>query len=231
MPDLLLPFNPNPTYLVENPLLEALTEWVVSAKEPPPSVYPRVDRGELVRFEEFVFPEVPDIEAPKIVDLHPRFDWGPRFREGIIDNPLPRAGELYPILVPSVGPDGNELAGIRSPHVEVPVASYTGWNYPSSWFQGASRTRAVSLSGAWLPFSASRAEREERGDSRKSLQERYGSLTNYMEELKEAAEDLIVRKLMFEEDLDLVLEQGAAMYNYVSATGSWRGPETGPGKK
>jgi hypothetical protein len=221
-PEYLLPFNPNPTYLIEDPLVEALTRWVVSDAPPPPSSYPRMDRNELVSVNEYAFPEVPDIEAPKIVEVHPRFDWGPRYKEGIIDNPLPRIGELYPILVPSLDPDGNELGGIKTPHVEVPVASYTGWNYPSRLFQGASKTCAAGLTGAWLPFSATKAERRKHGDSRQSLEERYASLEEYLEKLKRAAEDLISRRLMFQEDLELVLEQGEAMYEYVAANGSWR---------
>ncbi len=222
MPDYLLPFNPNPTYLVENPLLEALADWVVSGKGPPPSSYPRIDCQELAPVEGFVFPAVPEITAPKIVDVHPRFDWGPRYRQGIIDNPLPRIGELYTVLVPTVDSDGNEVAGIRTPHVEVPVASYTGWNFPSDWFQGASRTCASRLSGAWLPFSASKAERIARADNRLSLEERYHSVDEYLGRLRKAAEDLISRRLMFKEDLELVLEQGAAMYKYVAQHGSWR---------
>ena len=222
MPEYLLPFNPNPTYLIENPLLEALAEWVASDQEPPPSSYPRTDRKELVWFEEFTFPEIPEITSPEIIEVHPRFDWGPRYKDGIIDNPLPGIGVLYPILVPTVGPDENELGGIRSPHVTVPVASYTGWNYPSSSFQGVSKTCAASLTGAWLPFSATRVERRKRGDSRESLEERYSSLEDYLGKLRQAAEALISKKLMFEEDLDLVLEQGEAMYEYVRANGSWQ---------
>jgi len=238
MPEYLLPFNPNPTYLIESPLVEALAQWVISGQAPPPSSYPRLDRKELTLFEEFRFPEVPDIGAPEIIELHPRFDWGPRFENGIIDNPLPGIGELYPTLVPTVGPDGNETGGIRSPHIEMPVASYTGWNFPAEWFQGVSKTCAASLTGAWIPFSVSQAEREERGDSRLSLKERYQNLDEYLGKLRTAAEDLVSRKLMFKEDVDLVLEQGEDMYKYVEANGSWQAdnsslanrPSSNPGK-
>jgi hypothetical protein len=220
-PDYLLPFNPNPTYLLENPLLDALADWVISGIEPPSSSFPRADRDELVLFEEFTFPKTPDIDSPRIVEAHPRFDWGPRYEQGILDHPLPKIGELYPVLVPVVGNDGNELGGILSPHVAVPVASYTGWNYPATHYESPSRTQAARLSGAWLPFSATLAERRERGDKRKSLEERYRDLDEYLERLKGACRDLISRRLMFEEDLELVLEQGRAMYQYVSATGCW----------
>ena len=34
-----------------------------------------------------------------------------------------------PFLVPAVDADGNERAGIRTPEIAVPVATYTGWNF------------------------------------------------------------------------------------------------------
>jgi hypothetical protein len=34
----------------------------------------------------------------------------------------------YVNLVPQVGADGNELAGVHLPELQVPIATYTGWN-------------------------------------------------------------------------------------------------------
>lgn len=221
MPDYLLPFNPNPTYLLEDPLLEALTDWVVLDREPPPNSYPRLERAELVPVDQFLFPDTPDTGAPRIVEVHPRFNWGPDFRDGILTNPLPGIGQPFPTLVPVVGPDGNELSGIKTPHVAVPVASYTGWNFPADMYRSPELTRAARLSGAWLPFCSDVKEKKRRQDSRPSLQERYQDLESYLTKLREATEALISRRLMFEEDIDLVLEQGAAMYNYVAEHGSW----------
>jgi hypothetical protein len=220
-PALYLPYNPNAAHLIEVPLLEALARWVMYNQLPPPSSYPRIDRDELVAVEMFSFPAVPDVEAPVLVELHPRFDWGERFEQGILDNALPAPGPLYPNLVPAVGPDGNELAGIRTPHVAVPVASYTGWNYPKT-FDGAGNTVASRLSGAWLPFCKDRQERISREDSRKSLAERYKGRGDYLDRLRRYAEKLVDQGLMFAEDIDLVLEQGAAMYDYVSSQGAWK---------
>ena len=35
-------------------------------------------------------------------------------------------GTPYPIFVPKVDADGNDIAGVRLPEVAVPVATYTG---------------------------------------------------------------------------------------------------------
>ena len=220
-PQYLLPFNPNSAQYIEVPLIEALCRWVMFGEEPPPSTYPRLAQGELQALEEFSFPDVPDIQAPVLEELHPRFDWGPRFAEGILDKPLPGIGPLYPVLVPTVDQDGNEIAGIRSPHVAVPVASYTGWNYPAL-YQGAENTSASLLSGAWLPFASDRNERTARGDSRQSLTERYKGKDDYLNRLRRSAEKLVEQRLMFAGDVELILEEGGAMYDYVARNGAWK---------
>ncbi|MBW7998224.1 MAG: hypothetical protein FVQ81_16970 [Candidatus Glassbacteria bacterium] len=217
-----LPFNPNPTYLLEGPLLEALGRWVMFSERPPESVYPRVEKGELVAVEDYSFPSVPDVESPVLADLHPLFDWGPGWRDGVLKLALPEMGPLYPVLVPAAGDDGNALGGIKTPHVEVPVASYTGWNFPAATYAGAAATAVSRLSGAWLPFSATRAERNSRGDSRKSLDLLYKSRGDYLDRLRKASENLVERGLMFSEDIGLVQEQGGAMYDFVSRCGAWR---------
>ena len=220
-PGYYLPYNPNAAYFIEVPLLEALARWVMFNQPPPPSSYPRIDRDELVAVEMFSFPAVPDVEAPVLVELHPRFEWGERFEQGILDNALPGIGPLYPNLVPVVGLDGNEVAGIRPPHVAVPVASYTGWNYPKD-FDGAENTVASRLSGAWLPFCKDRQEKISRGDSRKSLAELYKGRGDYLDRLRRYAEKMVDQGLMLAEDVDLVLEQGGAMYDFVSSQGTWK---------
>jgi len=224
-----LPPNPNNPDLVEAPLLEDLARWVTDGELPPESSYPRLDKGELVALEEFGFPAVKGIAAPALVELHPRFDWGPRFAQGILDNALPVPGELYPVLVPAVGPDGNEIAGIATPMAAVPLASYTGWNYPA-WFDRVENTRAVRLSGAWLPFAATREERQRLGDSRKSVGERYRGRGVYQEAVRKAAEDLVARRLMFEEDIPSAVEQAGQMWDWVSAHGAWT-PPAGKGRR
>ena len=155
---------------------------------------------------------------------HPRFDWGPRFRSGILDKPLPGIGVLYPVMVPVVDDNGNELAGIKTPWVAVPLASYTGWNYPAQW-QGVENTSLLNLSGAWLPFSSDRTERLTRGDSRESVAERYKRKDIYLEQIRSYAEKLIARGLMYQEDLQELLEQSSAMFDYVSREGAWKPKE------
>lgn len=228
MPGFLLPYNPNPTYLMEAPLLEALGRWVMFDESPPASSYPRLDAGELVALEEYSYPTVPDVESPVLAGLHPRFNWGDGWRRGVLKQALPELGPLYPVLVPASAEDGNELGGLRTPHVTVPVASYTGWNYFAANFTDAATVSTAGLSGAWLPFSATRAECLRRGDSRRSLDQLYKGRGDYLDKLRKACEELVGRGLMFREDIGLVMEQGGAMYDFVKSNGAWTpGPDWG----
>ncbi|MFC1613975.1 alpha/beta hydrolase domain-containing protein [Gemmatimonadota bacterium] len=219
-----LPYNPNNSSLIQGPLIEKLARWVRFGEMPPESSYPRLDNNQLVASEFFSYPSVPDVESPLLTGPYPRFDWGPRFASGILDKPLPGIGVLYPVMVPEVDDDGNELAGIKTPWVAVPLASYTGWNYPAQW-QGVEKTPLANLSGAWLPFSSDRKERLTRGDSRKSVAERYKRKDIYIERFRSYAESLTARGLMYEEDLEALLEQSSAMFDYVSQAGAWKPQE------
>ena len=63
------------------------------------------------------------------------------------------------------------------PDVTVPVATYTGWNPRAPETGGAGQI--VSMQGSTLPFPATRAEREQRGDPRPSIEERYRDRDDY----------------------------------------------------
>src|SRR5439155_675555 len=48
--------------------------------------------------------------------------------DGARDGEPPPPHGTYVNLVPQIGPDGNEMAGVRLPELQVPLATYTGWN-------------------------------------------------------------------------------------------------------
>jgi len=43
-------------------------------------------------------------------------------------------GKEYPLLVPKVDRDGNEIGGIRAVGLQVPLATYSGWNLRAKGF-------------------------------------------------------------------------------------------------
>lgn len=117
-------------------LFDALDAWVRDGTEPPPSNYPRISDATLVPASALAvkFPVTPYEPYKMILDGEP-----------------PKVVGTYPALVPQVGPDGNEISGIRQPRVAVPLATYTGWNLrdPSVGFPEARQ----SFTGSYIPFS------------------------------------------------------------------------------
>ena len=45
-------------------------------------------------------------------------------------------GKEYPLLVPKVDKDGNEIAGVRAVALQVPLATHAGWNLRAKGFHG-----------------------------------------------------------------------------------------------
>lgn len=193
-------------------LLVALDRWVSGGEKPPDSVYPRIDRGELVTVTEHNrhFPKVPGAVIAGANLRPPRLDLGPRFRsEGIIDIQPPRFGAAYDTLVPDVDPDGNERAGIRLPDVAVPLGTYAGWNLRTT-AMGANQHLA-RWSGSFLAFAATEDVRKERGDPRPSIAARYPSHAAYVERITTVAEGLRRQGLLLPEDVAAYGERARSM--------------------
>ena len=177
--------NPTPQINVMRALLRALRQWVAADIPPPPSRYPRLSDGTLVRIQDVKFPTLPGVADPRRIV-------GPGRRTGGKVIPLPH-------LVPQVDADGNDLAGIRDPEVAVPLATTTGWNFRRESV-GNPRDIYQTL-GSYLPFSKTRAAREANGDPRLSIEERYRGIDDYLQRVGAAAMELIRGRYMLEEDL------------------------------
>jgi len=138
-------------------------------------------------------------------------DYGPHFNpldeSGIITVEPPHVGtRAYRILVPQVDADGNDIGGIRSTAVLAPTATYTGWNLYSGVFQDDFCT----LSGSYVPFATMRAERQATGDSRLSLEERYGTHEGYVAAVRKATQKLVRDRLLLPADAQRLIGEADA---------------------
>ena len=195
-------------------LLQALDRWVVDGTPPPPSRHPRLDRATLVPFSELNFPRLPGVHLPTRIHQAYRVDYGPRFRsEGIVSLQPPRVGSAFPVLVPAVDADGNEVDGIRLPELAVPLATYTGWNLFNS-SQGPT-TELSSFSGSYIPFARSKKERLEAGDPRPSIQERYASKEEYLRLVSAAALQLMDDGYLLAQDVPRILKDATQRWDYL----------------
>jgi hypothetical protein len=169
-------------------LLVALDEWVTSGREPPPSRLPRIADGTLVLSDAVAWPKLSSLVPPRAAnDVVPLDDW---------TSPQPQT-RIWRALVPQVDQDGNETAGIRLPDIAAPRGTFTGWNlYRLPLPAGELADR----DGTYLAFAATFAEREQSGDSRASLSERYPDHETYVALVRKAVAALQHDRLLLEED-------------------------------
>ena len=219
--------NPLQPYTVLRALLMDLDDWVTNGTTPPDSQVPKFSNRTLVPpLPQSVqgFPNIP--ARPPVAGqdnglaviyngrLHTGdlFDYGPRYASlGIIDTlPPTLKGSPYPALVPKVDADGNDIAGIRLPEVAVPTATYTGWGLRAL---PAGANDGCDASGQKIPFRKTIAGRLAIGDPRLSLDERYASRDDYINKVTQAADALMSRRLMLQEDVDAYAAGAGAAYD------------------
>lgn len=183
-------------------LVVALDAWVKEGTEPPPSVFPRLSDGTLVAWkkDEIGWPAIPGVEYPTVIQQPALLDRGPRWnseRIATLEPPVVKGN--YVVKVPAVNADGNERGTLNLPAITVPVATYTSWNLRNA--SAGAAGELLALQGSYIPFPLSREARLAAKDPRPSLTERYHSYDEYERLYLEAAERLVGRRYLLEEDL------------------------------
>ncbi len=203
--------NPMPRVWLWRALVTDMNEWVKNETPPPPSTYPRVSDHTLVFLRDVAFPRIPGVPLPVAPLGAYRLDFGPEWQDGIITREPPKVGAAYAVLLPQVDKDGNERTGIQLPELQVPLATYTGWNLRAPGLGMAGYT--VPFVGSYIPFAKTAADRRRAGDPRPSIAERYSSIDQYMRLYREAAEKLVKERFLLPEDVPAVLQCGQAEWN------------------
>ena len=188
--------NPFEYRIAMRALLVAMEKWVRDGVAPPESRYPRLQDGTLVRAANITF-AVHGLSSPT------RIFPGVRGANRLL--PRDGAGTPLPLLVPQVDGDGNTQGGLRLPDIAVPLATYTGWNFRSKAIGGTEQV--FPLIGAYVPFAATRAQREAARDQRASIQERYASREQYLRRVQDAAAPLVKSGYLLAEDVSRIVER------------------------
>ena len=204
------------------PLLRAaltnLDRWVTDGLEPPPSQHPRLDDGTAVSQVAYLqrMPTIPGRNRPYADRLWRvrEIDVGPDAERGIASYPV-REGREYPHLVPASDSDGNDLAGIRLPDLAVPVGTHTGWNLRHPDTGAPEQLMSMQGSSHWFPATSDL--RDETGDPRVSIEERYTSRETYGALVKAAATKLASDGYLLSEDIDLVIQSCLERYDFAVA--------------
>jgi hypothetical protein len=205
------PRNPLVPNRVLRALLVALDEWVSENRMPPRSRVPRRSDGTLVSAtsqSEVGFPSIPGVTFNGVMITGDFFDYGPSFEQGILTILPPLLlGSPYPVFVPRTDDDGNDVAGIRLPEVEVPLATYTGWGLRAAAFAGDDLCDAA---GQKIDFAQTKPDRLALGDPRRSIEERYRTHEAYAKEVARAAKHLHRQRLLLEEDVQRYVQETEA---------------------
>ncbi|HEX9161918.1 MAG TPA: alpha/beta hydrolase domain-containing protein [Thermoanaerobaculia bacterium] len=181
--------NPSSYWPVAHAMFVAIDAWSRGNVDPPPSRYPHLADGTLVR----TIPGAPVRPyEPYTLDLGS--DWPRSVAEP------PRVLGTYPAYVPKVDADGNEIGGIRLPNVAVPLATWTGWN-PRDPKIGFPNER-TSFVGSYIPYSKARIDRL------------YRDKYDYLGRYAEAAMQLVKERYVVADDLPSILNRGTEEWDY-----------------
>ena len=199
-----------------------LDRWVSDGKAPPAGQYPRLSDATAVAPAGAApgLESVPGVKLPQPLRKFTRLDFGPD--PGVPSVVPATVGRDYPCLVSQVDADGNEVAGIRLPLVSVPLATHLGWNRRHADIGGEGQTLSTggasggTLRGSSIPFAVTRSEREETGDPRLSIEERYASRRDFLEKIENAAREQVAVGYLLEEDVEPLVAQAGEHYEVMA---------------
>ncbi|MCZ2498839.1 hypothetical protein GN316_18910 [Xylophilus sp. Kf1] len=192
------PLNPSP---VLRALYVSLEKWIADGVAPPPSRYPGVADGTLVKLQ--------DLRQPRIAGqvTRPAYNRLQRMDHTVLP---PLRGQAYPAYVPAVDADGNDIGGVRLPALQAPLGTFTGWN-PRA--EGYAAGDLCNVYGGYVALPREPSAQ----DSREALSTRYPQrLPDYLARVDGAVTGLVSAGYMLESDRRLVLDQarkdGAAAF-------------------
>jgi hypothetical protein len=193
-------------------LLVALTGWVRDGKAPPPSVYPSLQGGTLVRAATRRNPTIPGVAFPSAPYTPQRLSFGDEWASGIIVREPPEVGAPYVTLVPRADLLGNEMGGIQSIELQVPLASYLPWQLRTI----PPTDRLVSFQGTFVPLRRVEADRQSSGDSRPSLERLYKSRDAFVAAVDRAAGTLVSQRFLLPEDVVVARDRMRRTWDWVN---------------
>jgi hypothetical protein len=207
------PESPLPSRFFWRSMIANMDAWVRAGTSPPPSAYSTIAGHSLVPVSEIAFPRIPHTIVPSEANTAYRLDYGPNWRAGILTVQPPSVGKSFPVLVPQVDADGNELGGIHLPEISVPLVTYTGWNLRDPSIGGASQR--VAMEGSYFPFPKDARARKQSGDPRKSIAERYPDREAYLGQFARATDELIKQRWILPEDRAPLVQRGGEEWDSV----------------
>jgi hypothetical protein len=191
---------------VDRALAPVIVDWVANDVNPPPSKYPTLQDGTLARPTNQGAVGFPDLSTAGFPY------YGYLFNPLVVTDysnaaPVPDLSKAYDVLIGKTDADGNELGGVRVPELVVPLATYANWNVRK---EGHAEGYGCISNASMFPLPKTHGDAILAGDPRKSLQERYRNKAQYVAMVKRAAERLVKRRLLLQEDVQMYVDQAEA---------------------
>lgn len=182
-------------------LLLAFYQWILKGKEPPPNDYPRLEDGSGVLPDEFTFSRIPAVRLlPRPNQLSPQLH---ATSDGsLLEPPVIQQEHKYVLVVPKVDIDGNEVSGLKTPEIAVPLGTFTGWN----WLRFPDVTVPAGGIGSFFPFPLQKCE----NDHRQPLVQRWKSKDAYHAAFIKACDICGEKRLLLAEDRERILRRALA---------------------
>lgn len=193
-----LPVNPLHAGPPMRALLQALDAWVARGVMPPESRVPMRSHGTLVEAARALPAPIPGLPYAALHTPATHAD------HSVLP---PRDIGRYPVFVPLADGDGMSVAGIRMTPLEVPLATYTGWNPRAN---GYGPGVLFPLQGAVLPLPANSAQRQASADPRLSVSERYPDPAAYLAAVERATARAVRERLLLPEDAERAIAAARA---------------------
>jgi hypothetical protein len=151
------------------------------------------------------FPKIPGFHFAGAVNY-------PSLVDHTVTPPIKR--KPYPLFLPRVDDDGHDVAGVRLPVLDAPVATYLGWNLRRA---GYAEGDVCGLIGSMLALPATAEDAKASGDGRRSLAERYPTIEAYRQAVAQSAARLVAARLLLPDDVPQIEQSGLALYQSMAA--------------
>jgi hypothetical protein len=181
--------------IIERALFAALDQWVSKGKRPPDSNYPSLLDGSLVPARDAGYKNIPGLK------YEGKFNRLMLKEEGKKSTGLRKE---YPVFVAKVDADGIALAGVHTPMVAAPLATYLGWNLRKS---GYGEGELCGINGSTIPFAKTLSSRMASGDQRASLAERYPGSDAYVRAVASSVRGLQEQRLLLPADGEKIMQK------------------------
>src|SRR5690606_35733085 len=119
---------------------------------------------------------------------------------------MPIPGKEYVVWVAKTDADGNDIPGVRHPELQVRLGTHTGWALRRAPF---AENEDCALTGQFIPFAKTAAERKASGDPRPSLEERYRNHGAYVSRMVRAVNEAVRDRVLLQEDGERIKEKAA----------------------